>query len=111
MRKDKWIEESHQEIKSRLKEIVKKAEKRNVRFVIPTLEERNQIRKIIFDLITEDGANLIRKEIIDVVTEREPRANLIDVLVQPIPDENRYVVKVIFSMINTLTNQFSIKIL
>ena len=61
-----------------------------------------KIRKIIFDLITEDGANLIRKEIIDVVTEREPRANLIDVLVQPIPDENRYIVKVIFSMINTL---------
>lgn len=61
-----------------------------------------RIRSVLFDLITEDGANLIRKEIIDVVTQREPRANLIDVLVQPIPDENRYVVKIYFSMINTL---------
>lgn len=61
-----------------------------------------RIRSILFDLITDDGANLIRKEIIDVITQREPRANLIDVLVQPIPDENRYVVKIYFSMINTL---------
>lgn len=61
-----------------------------------------RIRSVLFDLITEDGANMIRKEIIDVVTQREPRANLIDVLVQPIPDENRYLVKIYFSMINTL---------
>ncbi len=61
-----------------------------------------KIRSLLFDLITEDGASLIRKEIIDVVTKREPRANLIDVLVQPIPDENRYIIKIYFSMINTL---------
>ena len=51
MKKDEWLEEAHLEIKSKLKDIVKKAEKRNVRFVIPTLEERNQIREIIFDYI------------------------------------------------------------
>lgn len=61
-----------------------------------------KISSLLFDLITEDSATLIRKEIIDVVTEREPRANLIDVLVQPIPDENRYLIKIYFSIINTL---------
>ena len=51
MRKDTWLEDSHLKIKEKLKEIVKKAEKRNVRFVIPTLEERIEIRKIIMDYI------------------------------------------------------------
>jgi len=61
-----------------------------------------RVRQILFDLITDDGADLLKKEITDVITDREPRANLIDVLVQPIPDENRYIIKIIFSMINTL---------
>ena len=61
-----------------------------------------RIRQILFDLITDDGADLLKQEITNVITDREPRANLIDVLVQPIPDENRYIIKIIFSMINTL---------
>ncbi|MBA94853.1 MAG: hypothetical protein CMP21_03740 [Rickettsiales bacterium] len=61
-----------------------------------------RIRQILFDLITDDGADLLKQEITTVITDREPRANLIDVLVQPIPDENRYIIKIIFSMINTL---------
>ena len=51
MGKDTWLEDSHGKIKEKLKEIVKKAEKRNVRFVIPTLEERIEIRKIIMDYV------------------------------------------------------------
>jgi len=61
-----------------------------------------RVRQILFDLITDGGAELIRSEIIDVIEAKEPRANLIDVVVIPVPDENRYVIKIIFSMINTL---------
>ena len=61
-----------------------------------------RIRKILFDLIGDDGADMIKKEITDVITRREPRANLYGVSVEPIPDENRYLIKIVFAMINTL---------
>tara|TARA_A100001388_G_scaffold276050_1_gene262820 strand:+ start:402 stop:791 length:390 start_codon:yes stop_codon:yes gene_type:complete len=72
-------------------------------FEVPFQKNKGtKVRKILFDLITDDGAEMLREEIINVITENEPRANLIDVLIQPIPDENRYIIKIIFSMINTL---------
>lgn len=72
-------------------------------FEIPFQKNKGtKVRKILFQLITDDGAEMLRREIINVITENEPRANLIDVLVQPIPDENKYIIKIIFSMINTL---------
>ena len=61
-----------------------------------------RVRQILFDLITESGAYLLKNEITTVITNREPRANLIDVIVHPIPDENKYIIKIYFSMINTL---------
>ena len=72
-------------------------------FEVPFQKNKGtKVRKILFDLITDDGAEMLREEIINVIVENEPRANLIDVLIQPIPDENRYIIKIIFSMINTL---------
>jgi len=72
-------------------------------FEVPFQKNKGtKVRKILFDLITDDGAEMLRNEIVNVITENEPRANLIDVLIQPIPDENRYIIKIIFSMINTL---------
>ena len=41
-------------IKTKLKDIVKKAETRNVRFAIPTEEERREIRKIIMEYIRKN---------------------------------------------------------
>ena len=61
-----------------------------------------RIRKILFDLITDDGANMIKSEITNIISSKEPRANLYDVEVQPLPEDNKYVIKIIFSMINTL---------
>lgn len=55
MNSNKWLDKSHEEIQRKLKQIVKKAQKRNVRFVIPTLEERNEIRSIIFDYIKKNN--------------------------------------------------------
>ncbi len=72
-------------------------------FEVPFQKNKGtKVRKILFELITDDGAEMLRNEIVNVIKENEPRANLIDVLVQPIPDENRYIIKIIFSMINTL---------
>lgn len=61
-----------------------------------------RIRKILFELIGDDGADMIKKEISEVIKRREPRANLYGVEVQPIPDENRYLIKIVFAMVNTL---------
>lgn len=61
-----------------------------------------RIRKILFDLITEDGADLIKSEITNIIRSKEPRANLYDVQVQPLPESNKYIIKIIFSIINTL---------
>ncbi len=55
MNSNKWLDKSHEEIQRKLKQIVKKAQKRNVRFVIPNLEERNEIRSIIFDYIKKNN--------------------------------------------------------
>ena len=65
-------------------------------------EKGTRIRKVLFDLITEDGADLIKSEITNIIRSKEPRANLYDVQVQPLPESNKYIIKIIFSMINTL---------
>ena len=65
-------------------------------------EKGTRIRKVLFDLITEDGADLIKSEITNIIRSKEPRANLYDVQVQPLPESNKYIIKIIFSIINTL---------
>ena len=61
-----------------------------------------KIRKIIFNLMDDDSSNLIKREISNVIKNREPRVNLYNVNVEPIPEENKYLIKIIFSIINTL---------
>ncbi len=61
-----------------------------------------KIKRIIFDLMGDDSSNLIKKEIANVIKNREPRVNLYNVSVEPIPDENKYSIKIIFSIVNTL---------
>ena len=65
-------------------------------------DKGTKIRKVLFDLIGSESSEIIRSEIINVVSSKEPRANLHRVDVEPIPDENKYIIKIIFSMINTL---------
>ena len=65
-------------------------------------DKGTRIRKVLFDLITEDGADLIKSEITNIIRSKEPRANLYDVQVQPLPESNKYIIKIIFSIINTL---------
>ena len=65
-------------------------------------DKGTRIRKVLFDLVSSEGAEQIKSQIKDIIVSKEPRANLYDVEIEPIPDENKYSVKIIFSMINTL---------
>lgn len=65
-------------------------------------DKGTRIRKVLFDLVSSEGAEQIKSQIRDIIVSKEPRANLYDVEIEPIPDENKYSVRIIFSMINTL---------
>lgn len=65
-------------------------------------DKGTRIRKVLFDLVSSEGAEQIKSQIRDIIVSKEPRANLYDVEIEPIPDENKYSVKIIFSIINTL---------
>ncbi len=61
-----------------------------------------KIRKILFDIIGDDSADMIKKEIVNVIKNKEPRVNLYKVLVEPLFEQNKYSIKIYFSIINTL---------
>lgn len=65
-------------------------------------DKGTRIRKVIFDLVSSEGAEQIKSQIRDIIVSKEPRANLYDIQIDPIPDENKYSIKIIFSIINTL---------
>lgn len=65
-------------------------------------DKGTRIRKVLFDLIGSEGADQIKSQIEDIIISKEPRANLYDVEIEPIPEENKYSIRIIFSMINTL---------
>jgi len=72
-------------------------------FEVPFQKNKGtKIRKILFELMDEESTELLRKEIIRIIQTYEPRANLMDVIIEPVPDGNKYLIKIIFSMINTL---------
>ena len=65
-------------------------------------DKGTMIRKVLFDLIGSEGSDQIKSQIEDIIISKEPRANLYDVEIEPIPEENKYSIRIIFSMINTL---------
>lgn len=60
----------------------------------------SDINKILFENITPQTTTQLISFIENAINNFEPRANLIDVLASPSPDENAYSVTVIFSVIN-----------
>jgi len=59
------------------------------------------IRKLLFELPTPMFALSLKRAIIDVITNYEPRAELIDVLVYDLRDDNTVNVTVEFKIVNT----------
>jgi phage baseplate assembly protein W len=61
------------------------------------------IRASLFENISVNTAYLIKTQVETSIQNFEPRAKLIDVYVNPIPDDNSYSIQVIFSTINNPT--------
>ena len=60
----------------------------------------SDVNKILFENITPQTTTQLISFIENAIQNFEPRANLIDVLASPLPDENAYSVTVVFSVIN-----------
>jgi hypothetical protein len=58
------------------------------------------LKAYLFENISEDTEFVIREKIIEVISNYEPRANIIQVKVKAIPDENLYTASIIFSVLN-----------
>lgn len=68
------------------------------RFYAPTTGSK--LKATLFDPVDPSTADLIRTTIIQCIQNNEPRVNLIEVVVADDPDGNRYVVSIIFNLIN-----------
>lgn len=60
----------------------------------------SDINKILFENVTPQTTTQLISFITNAIENFEPRANLINVLASPLPDENAYTVTVVFSVIN-----------
>lgn len=73
----------------------------NERFFRPLLG--GGIRRSLFTNITPNTEEIIRTQIRYTIQNYEKRANIIDIVVAAVPDENRYDVTIIFSVLNNTT--------
>lgn len=60
----------------------------------------SSIRAMLFEPMSQFAANTIRKIIEDCITKYEPRAKILNVQVAPYEDLNRYVVTIVYILIN-----------
>jgi phage baseplate assembly protein W len=60
----------------------------------------SNLRRMLFEPIDSITAAQVEREITEVVTNFEPRASISKVIVNPVPDQNRYNVQVEFFLVN-----------
>ena len=60
------------------------------------------LKAYLFENITQDTEFLIKEKIKEVITNYEPRANLINVSVKALQDQNMYSASIIFSVLNSI---------
>jgi len=63
----------------------------------------SQITGLMFENWSPMIQSVIRQSIINTITNFEPRVRLIDILVNPSPDENSIYVEITFKIVNTET--------
>ena len=61
----------------------------------------SQITGLLFENWSPMLQSVIRQSIINTITNFEPRVQLIDILVNPSPDENSIYVEITFKIVNT----------
>jgi len=60
------------------------------------------LKAYLFENISQDTEYIIREKIIEVITNYEPRANIVNVSVKALPDQNAYNASIIFSVLNNV---------
>lgn len=60
----------------------------------------SNVRKLLFDNVTPMTAIFLKDAIEQVITNYESRVTLFSVDVQPMPDDNRYQVNIVFRILN-----------
>ena len=60
----------------------------------------SDISRILFEPVSVPTSTLLKQQIMDVITDYEPRCKLVEVIVEPSPDQNLYTVTIIFAIIN-----------
>jgi hypothetical protein len=60
------------------------------------------LKAYLFENISQDTEFMIKEKIKEVITNFEPRANLIDVSVKAVPDQNLYTASIVFSIVNSI---------
>lgn len=80
----------------------------NERFFRPNLG--GGIRRSLFSNISINTEAIIKTQIEYTIKNYEPRARLIEVYVNAVPDENRYAVTIVFSLVNS-TEQITLDLI
>ena len=75
----------------------------NERFFRPNLG--GGIKQSLFSNISINTEDIIRTQIKYTIENYEPRAQVVEIYVNAVLDENRYNVKIIFSLINSTTTE------
>ena len=101
---------SHPDTNQLIRVVNEEAVKRSIRNLIFTNnferlfqpEFGGNIQKYLFEDVSSHTEISLKTKIKNTIQEHEPRAQLIDVLVQGIPEENGYIVSIIFSIASNI---------
>jgi phage baseplate assembly protein W len=61
------------------------------------------IRQSLFENIGQDTEYILTEKIKETIINYEPRANLVNISVKLLPDDNSYSATIVFSVLNSLT--------
>lgn len=95
--RDVQIIKNEEAIKTSIKNIL--LTDKTERFFNPTFG--SDIKALLFENIDPASEITLKNFIITAIENYEPRANLLDVIVSPLIDENAYYVSITFSVINS----------
>jgi phage baseplate assembly protein W len=62
----------------------------------------SDVRAILFENFSPQSETLLREYVTNAIQNFEPRANLLNVIISPLIDQNAYGITVIFSTINNI---------
>ena len=94
---DLYVDVNEEAVKQSIKNIL--MTDRGERLFNPILG--SSIRAVLFEDISPQSEHLLKAYVESAIENFEPRANLIDIVATPMPDDNAYSVTIVFSIINS----------